>query len=157
MHGARVHHKICVRMFIISQFANANHWKQPDSSSRKKKKRRDFQNHGTFVQRNEYISAARMNELELHVSTTRTFSKQHWAQKQVAEGYGQLGSIYRKLEIMQNSTIFCLWILISRAKIPPHAMQLRATNSSRRGWDGEGSTGSFQVPCGFISLKKNLK
>lgn len=78
-----------------------------------------------------------------------TISKQHWAQKQVAEGYVQLGSIY-----MQNSTILCLWMLIYIGKIQPHAREWRTADSLWWRWDEEGPTGSFNVLGCFISLKK---
>lgn len=59
-----------------------------------------------------------------------TISEQHWAQKQVAEGYVQLGSIY-----MQNSTILCLWMLIYIGKIQPHAREWRTADSLWWRWD----------------------
>lgn len=70
-----------------------------------RKEKVDFPSHSLDVQWHVGSSAVRKHA-ELRAST-RTLSKQRWAQKHVAEGCGQLGSIYIKLEVMQNSTIFC--------------------------------------------------
>lgn len=65
----------------------------------------DFPNHSLVIQWHDHTSAVRKNA-ESYVCR-RDPLKQRWAQKHVAEGCGQLGSIYIKLEVMQNSTIFC--------------------------------------------------
>lgn len=55
-----------------------------------------------FSSENEWIEATcdNMDHLETILG-----------KKTIAEGYVQLGSIYIKFQIMQNSTISCLWIL----------------------------------------------